>query len=160
MPASTGGPAILRLHPLLTQRFLLGMLCDDIGVQPFCHLRAGGGASQLVEFVSGERLGLDDERGEVLRFDVAGVPEIQGEFVIRLDLLGHHADVAKFHAELVVGRAGLRVVGTPSVVAEGLKPCEDFIDGHADDYTCNFKQANLTIVTTTRLCLLPGNGRA
>jgi hypothetical protein len=28
-------------------------------------------------------------------------------------------------------------VGTPSVVAEGLKPCEDFIDGHADDYTRN-----------------------
>jgi hypothetical protein len=56
--------------------------------------------------------------------------------------LGHHADVAKFHAELVVGRAGLRVVGSPSVVAEGLKPCEDFIDGHADDYTRNSKQAN------------------
>jgi hypothetical protein len=60
--------------------------------------------------------------------------EIEREFVISLDLLGHRADVAKFHAELVVGRAGLRVVGTPSVVAEGLKPCEDFIDVHADDY--------------------------
>jgi hypothetical protein len=33
-------------------------------------------------------------------------------------------------------------VGSPSVVAEGLKPCEDFIDGHADDYTRNSKQAN------------------
>src|SRR2546425_144853 len=74
VPARTGGPAILRLHPLLTQRFLLGMLCDDIRVQPFCHLRAGGGASQLVEFVSGERRGLDDERGQELRFDVAGIP--------------------------------------------------------------------------------------
>src|SRR5207247_1218161 len=115
---------------------------DDISVQPVCHLRAGGGASQLVKFVSGERLGLDDERGEELRFDVAGVPEIDCEFVISLDLLGHRADVAKFHAELVVGRAGLRVVGTPSVVAEGLKPCEDFIDGHADDYTRDSKQAN------------------
>ncbi len=38
------------------------------------------------------------------------------------------ADVAKFHAELVVERAGLRVVGMPSVVAGGLKSCEDFVD--------------------------------
>src|SRR5206468_9210696 len=64
------------------------------------------------------------------------------EFVISLYLLGHRADVAKFHAELVVGRAGLRVVGTPSVVAEGLEPCEDVIDGHADDYTRDSKQGN------------------
>ena len=62
--------------------------------------------------------------------------------MIGFDLLGHRADVAKFHAELVVGHAGLRVVGTPSVVAEGFKPCEDFIDGHADDYTRNSKQDN------------------
>ena len=64
---------------------------------------AGGGASQLVEFKSGERLGLDDKGCEELRFDVAGVPEIECEFVIGLDLLGHRADVAEFHAELVVG---------------------------------------------------------
>src|SRR5262249_47981917 len=119
-----------------------GLWCDDISVQPVCHLRAGGGASQLVEFVSGERLGLDDERGEELGFDVAGVPEIERQFVISLDLLGHRADVAKFHAELVVRRAGLRVVGTPSVVAEGLKLCEDFIDGHADYYTRNSQHDN------------------
>jgi hypothetical protein len=34
-----------------------------------------------------------------LRFDVAGVPEIKREFVISLDLLGHRADIAKFHAD-------------------------------------------------------------
>ena len=34
------------------------------------------------------------------------------------------------------------VVGTPSVVAEGLEPGEDFIDGHADDSTRNSEQAN------------------
>ena len=62
--------------------------------------------------------------------------------MIGLDLLGHRADVAKFHAELVIGRAGLRVMGSPSVVAEGLKPREDFIDGHADDYTRNSRKAN------------------
>ena len=44
----------------------------------------GGGASQPVEFVSGQRLGLDDERGEELRFDVAGVPEIEREFAIKV----------------------------------------------------------------------------
>jgi hypothetical protein len=59
--------------------------------------------------------------------------------VISLDLLGHRADVAKFHAELVVGRAGLRVVGASSVVAEGLEPCEKFLDGLADDYTRSSK---------------------
>jgi hypothetical protein len=32
-------------------------------------------------------------------------------------------------------------VGSPSVVVEGLKPCENFIDGHADDYTRNSRQA-------------------
>ena len=62
--------------------------------------------------------------------------------MIRLDLLGHRADVAKFHAELVVRRPGLRVVGTPSFVAEGLKLCEDFIDGHVDYYTRYSKHAN------------------
>ena len=35
----------------------------------------------------------------------------------------------------------LRVVGAPNVVAEGLKPREDLIDGHADDYKRNSKQA-------------------
>jgi hypothetical protein len=77
-----------------------------------------------------------------LRFDVAGAPEIERQFVISLDLFGHRSDVAKFHAELVVRRAGLRIVGTPSVVAEGLELCEDFIDGHADDYARNSKQVN------------------
>ena len=78
-----------------------------------------------------------------MRLDVAGVPELEREFVIGLDLLGHRADVAELHAELVVGRAGLRVVRTPGVVAEGLELCEDFVDGHADDYTRNPKQGNL-----------------
>jgi hypothetical protein len=36
-------------------------------------------------------------------------------------------------------------VGSPSVVAEGLEPCEDFIDGHADDCT-----RNSTLVAVTR----------
>jgi hypothetical protein len=70
-----------------------------------------------------------------LRFDVPGVPELERQIVISLDLPGHRPDVAKFHAELVVGRPGLRVVGSPSVVAERLEPCEDFFDGHAGDYT-------------------------
>jgi hypothetical protein len=61
------------------------MFCDDISVQPVCHLRAVCGASQRVEFVRGKRLGLDDERGDELRFDVAGVPEIEREFVISLE---------------------------------------------------------------------------
>jgi hypothetical protein len=64
------------------------MLRDDIRVEPICHLRAGGGSSQLVEFASGERLGFEDERGEELRFNVAGSPEIERELVICFDLLG------------------------------------------------------------------------
>ena len=59
------------------------MLCDDLSVQPVCHRRADGGASQLSEFVSRERLGLDSERGEELRFDVAGFPKIERELVIQ-----------------------------------------------------------------------------
>ena len=79
--------------------------------------------------------------------------------MISLDLLGHGADVAKFNAELVVGHRGLRVVGTPSVVAEGLKPCEDFIDGHADDSTRNSEQANLTVVLDKSVVSVAGERR-
>lgn len=47
------------------------MLCGDISVQPVCQPRAGGVAIQFVEFASGKRLGLDDERGNELQFEVA-----------------------------------------------------------------------------------------
>jgi hypothetical protein len=42
-------------------------------------------------------------------------------------------------------------VGTPSVVAEGLEPCEDFIGGHGDDYTRNSKKST----TNSLMKILP-----
>ena len=82
-----------------------------------------------------------DEQPDDLRVVVAFVPELERELVIRLDLFGHRADVAKFHAELVVGRAGLRVVLAPSVGAKGLQLRENFLDRHGDDNTPNEKHA-------------------
>jgi hypothetical protein len=85
-----------------------------------------------------ERLGLEDEGGEELGLEVAGLPELEGQVVIewgRLDLLGECAEVAERHAELVLGDSrpvgpDLGVVLAASVVAKGLELCEDFFDGH------------------------------
>lgn len=118
------------------------MLGDNIGVEPIGDLRTGCGAGQLIEFTGGERSRLDDERRQELRFDVASVPKLERELVIGFDLFGQLAEVAQFYAKLIVWRTGFDVVLPPSVVAEGFELCEDFFDGHQDDYTRKLMRAN------------------
>src|SRR5690606_17224134 len=87
-------------------------------------------AGQRVELVARERPGLDEQGREQLRLDVAGLPEVEPESVVGLELLGEGADVAELHAELVVGRAGLRVVLAAGLVAHGFETGEDVVHGH------------------------------
>ena len=93
----------------------------DVGVEPVCNLRTGGGWGHGVDLFIGEQLHVDDKRGEELGFAIAGFPEFERKLMIGFDYLCDGAGVAEFYAKLVVGRAGLDVVFAASIIAEGLE---------------------------------------
>jgi hypothetical protein len=40
-PSGAGGHSVIRCHPLLAKRHLVGVFLDDIGAQPVCHMHKG-----------------------------------------------------------------------------------------------------------------------
>lgn len=118
VPACPGLPAVVRGHPILAKRRLVGVLRDDVGVKPVRHAHKGGGPHHPIHRFRRQLFRLDQERGQELGVHVPGVPESNGQLVVGLDLRGKLPDVTKPDAELVVSSAILSVLRTDLPVVE------------------------------------------
>ena len=105
-----GGPGVIILHPCLAKRLLVGMVLDNIGIQPVCNLRKVAGSHHPIHLVASQVFGLDQKDGQEPGIDVPGVPEGTGQLVVGLDLRGKLPDVTKPDAELIVPGATLFVL--------------------------------------------------
>ena len=135
VPSGAGRPAVVRGHPFLAKSLLVGVLPDDIGVEPVRHAHKGNGPHHPFHLVGRQFLGLDQESGQELGVDVPGLPERQSQRMVRPDLFRQHPDVAETHAELIVAGAALGVLRPHLRVAERFELLESFFEGHGRDST-------------------------
>jgi hypothetical protein len=107
------------------------VLPDDISEEPIRHAHKGEGPHHPVHLLGRQLLGLDQECCQELGVNVPGLPEGQGQFMVRADLLRQHSDVAETDAELIVPGATFGVLRPHLRIAERFELLESFIERHS-----------------------------
>ena len=83
VPSGAGRPAVVRGHPVLAKSLFVGVLPDDIGDEPVRHAHKGDGPHHPIHLLGRQLLGLDQERCQELGVNVPGLPEGQGQRMVR-----------------------------------------------------------------------------
>src|SRR5690606_4865093 len=134
------------------------VLFRSVGVEPVRHAHEGDGPDHSFHLLGRQLLRLDHERGQELCVRVPGVPERQGELVVRADLLRQGPDVSELDPELMVTGAALGVLRTHLGLAERFELLEGLVQRHGHTVISVDRKTRLSVRTsTTTTCWVPGS---
>jgi len=117
LPSGTGRHRIIRRHPLIAKRLPVGVLPDDIRMEPVGHPRKGDTSHHSIQFFGRQQTDFDQERRQELGVDISGFPQRQGQFVIGPDLVRQFPKVSAFDAKLIVPGTAFGVLSAHTRVA-------------------------------------------